>query len=284
LTGVANTHGKGQRSFGNKAFDWIFYPLIAFGVVGAASVASLYYSKFGNPAGTLNRFYAWSKSKLGPADILISFATGTILLTPIKLLEDKRAHIADWFDRMNTKYRGAPPVDHSKEKAEPKQSWASIWGGRAAIFGFVLVVDRLFSKHIDAACRTVGSWVQKHPAPPATATFPITSSLTTKGARLAWAGTFEGLYTAICAAGVYVFSRSIAGFLNKKKDHPHPDSSSAGSGHMHPSDESGMHGRAEVAGTAMRPSAESYKRQPVAAQSAHFSDRQTEVSGPILGH
>jgi|GEM_PF-5953389 len=233
---------KKHRSFGNKAFDAVFYTAIAFGVVLVWSAFALYAKAMGESGKGYKGFCEGVVEKTQKAlsilhihannpekqsqtaeqlgNVLISFGAGTFFLAPIKYFEDRRTQIAGYFDSLNERYFHAKPVDPASQKEEPKQSWFSIIGGRITVLATMLTIDMGIGKYSEKLAQNAGTllanaWQQLKPQ----ATTQNLAQVKTIG----WALTLETIYTAISAGLIYVSSRTIAksDWFGKKENPPH---------------------------------------------------------------
>lgn len=224
---------KKHRTVGNKIFDLLVYPSIAFGAVFAFSIWALHSTKFG--AGRAHDFFestnAYLANKLevlpffknmgaekragearNYASILISFATGTLLISPITFLEHRRHQISQCFDRL----LGIEPKDPSFYAPEPRQSWKSIYGGRAITFATVLglgtaVGEKRTNQITDKAVSFVEkNWKRFNPS--------ASEATLAKVRQWTEVSAFEAFYSALCAGLVYGISRGLARILNKEED------------------------------------------------------------------
>ena len=228
-----------ERSFGNKMFDGVFYPAIAFGVVFVASVYTVFATKFGKEGSGYKGFYeacvnttetilkkcadpakASSEKIRKDADyiatVLVSFSVGTVLTLPIKFFEDRRSKIADYFDKMHEKYFSAKPVDHASIKEEPKQSVGSILSGRLGALATVLAINGILGKYVNPIADKLSDAAEQHWKKRG-----ADSETVEKVKGLAWAVAFEGAYTAVGASLVYAISRIAATskIFDKKEVH-----------------------------------------------------------------
>jgi len=236
LTGIAppdgHHHGHLRRTWGNKIFDLAVWPTIAFGAVYGLSTwavkkisdkASFVSKEIYTPlAENLTRIIPLKEvEKANPAlkisaggenmaKILISFAVGTVLMAPIKLLEDRRGKVSHWID----KKLETVPSDPDHYAREPKQSWRSVLGGRLVTFLSVLGIGTAVGgertkKVENAASRFIqGQW-KKHINQEVSAEKLAEIDKWTK------ANAFEMFYTSLCAGMVYVLSRAFARKINK---------------------------------------------------------------------
>lgn len=221
---------KKHRTTGNKVFDLVVYPVFAFGVVLVASMKALNYVKYGagragfeNQAhGVANSLGKWSLFKNTEHDtlyhaanntgkVLVSFAVGTVLMAPIKLLEDKRTQISAWLDKV----LGSEPRNDQEFKDEPKQSWKSVLGGRAITFASVLGLSFLIG---DKRTKYVEDQVANRFTGGLAGAFPEINKDRLPGIKESTRNlTFELFYTALCATLVYTLSRIIARKDDEKK-------------------------------------------------------------------
>ena len=227
VSAAASSQEKKKRTFGNIVFDLVVWPTIAFGGVFIFSAWLLKVTKFGRSGagGFKDRYDGWVKSItewMGkqksfshlPADeiatkakhyvdVLISFAAGTILISPIKLFEDQRQSFAQAVDKLF----GTTPKDSSQYQEEPQQSWLSVLGGRVLTFGIILAVSTAFGRKIDQVLEAtskffVGGWKALNPA--------ASAKTVEKVSQWSFVTAFEGFYTAVTTTLLYFISRTIA--------------------------------------------------------------------------
>jgi hypothetical protein len=241
------------RTPGLKLFDVFLYPFLTNFVVFGISVAATYLTSHGADKGKngkllygkigeffhsrgewmVNKFQGMGMNR-NQADmskmVFFSFADGTLVAPLVKLFEDRREKIARAID---TKL-GVVPADPSVYDAEPKQSWASVIGGRLATAMIVVPTavaldktglnDKLFS---NPGLKT-GEWIAKKPK-----LAKYFGKLDLPG--LFKTSFFEAFYTSVCTAGLYFSSRFFAGIGAKKKpkethsqeDTPKPETNTA---------------------------------------------------------
>lgn len=224
---------KKHRTTGNKIFDLVVYPGIAFGLVMVACTKGLNYVKTGkgqqpfeeHVVGPLTSFYkkipiygnrpeaaihddANNHGKVG-----VSFLIGTFLMIPIKLLEDRRDQISKWFDKVFS----TEPKNMNDYKPEPKQSWKSVLGGRGITFLSVLGLSSIVG-----GSRT--EWVENQVSSrfagglQGVALGKIPEDRLEKIRHNTKFLTFELFYTALCTVMVYALSRLIASKDDKKHE------------------------------------------------------------------
>lgn len=138
---------------------------------------------------------------------------GTMLMYPLKKLEDHKGKVIRGIDRIFTKAKAAFGRDETeieridKEASfelldqEPKQSWATILRARFVGLGVALLILNLVgSKNNnaieDATSRLTSNLLKKH----------VNPELTHKVTKLA---TLDVLYSAVAAAGLYIDSHLI---------------------------------------------------------------------------
>jgi hypothetical protein len=218
------------RTSGNKVFDLLVYPSIAFGAVFTFSVWFVQQATHGtgwahNQFNKLKDFfenhYTASATKAsksldgipakarGTAMMLVSFLGGTALVMPIKWFEQYRSQFSHWYDEKFAKVHPDPKA----YEQEPVQSFSSIAAGRATTFGVVVGIDQIIGKRIDKITDSAGEyitqWRKKKPG--------ITAEKAAKAGQWAKVLSYEGFYTFVCATLLYIFSRGIAGFFNSKE-------------------------------------------------------------------
>lgn len=253
---------KQERTPGLKAFDIFLYPFLTNFGVFAMSVAATYLTTRGKDTidgtknsklvfGKFGKFMAergeWLDKKFETMGmgkrtaemsrtVFFSFADGTLLAPVVKLFEDKREKIGKGIDNA----LGTKPEDESVYKAEPKQSWLSVIGGRLATVAIVVPTaiglnnislkpkngipildasgkevkrnlnDLFFREQGEA----VGHYLEKKP-------FFKKHFSNYNLPALSRVVAFEAFYTSVCTAGLYFSSRFFARKLEKKeKDEP----------------------------------------------------------------
>lgn len=229
-------HEEKKRTTGLKLFDFLLYPVFTnIGVFGV-SVAATYLTTRGgdrNAAGQLiygktGQFFQkrgeWLVNKFKSAGmthsqadmgkmVFFSFLDGSLLAPFVKMFEDRREKIAKSIDDS----LGTTPEDLSVYKAEPKQTWLSVLGGRFATAAIVVPTavaldktglnERLFNKPGEQ----MGEWLAKKPG-----VKKFFGNLDVKElSRIAF---FEAFYTSVCTAGLYFSSRFIAKRGENKKN------------------------------------------------------------------
>lgn len=96
-------------------------------------------------------FRAKAKPLLGEAGaraaimLLFSFADGSLMAPVVKLFEDRRGKISQKLDAA----MGTTPTDKRIYDTEPKQSWASVLGGRATVVPIILTALVLLNQRIE---------------------------------------------------------------------------------------------------------------------------------------
>jgi hypothetical protein len=145
--------------------------------------------------------------------VFFSFLDGSLMAPLVKMFEDRREKIGRWID----KKCGTTPSDQDVYKAEPKQSWTSVLGGRAATAAIVVntavalnktgLNDKLF---IEPGIK-MGEWLKTKPkVAKAFGKYDV--------GELSKVSLFEAFYTSVCTAGLYFSSRLFARKLNKHKE------------------------------------------------------------------
>lgn len=226
------------RTPGLKLFDVFLYPILTNFSVFGISVAATYLTNRGgmkNANGELiyGKVGEWFESRGNAithtfqragmtheqADmskmVFFSFADGSLMAPAVKLLEDRRENIA----RRTDKFLGTEPDNDAVYKAEPKQSWSSVLGGRlltsAIVVPTAIAMDKSGMNHVlfHSTSKNVASYLGHHPE----LTQILGKSLDVP--ELAKVGVFEGFYTSVCTGGLYFSSRAIARV--KETLHPH---------------------------------------------------------------
>jgi hypothetical protein len=237
-----------KRTPGLKLFDVVLYPIITNLAVFGISVGATYLTSRGGDRtkegkliyGKVGEFFQkrgdWLMEKFkstgmthNQADmskmVFFSFLDGSIMAPFVKLVEDRREKIGKWFDDK----MGTTPENDDAYKAEPKQSWLSVLGGRFITAGIVVPTavaldkikpggislnDRMFNN----PGKSIGEWAAKKPS--------ITKWFGKLDVREIFrVSIFEAFYTSVCTAGLYVSSRFIARKTEKKpaaEDTPAP--------------------------------------------------------------
>lgn len=228
---------KQRRTAGLKLFDIILYPIFTNLAVFGISVGATYLTSKGNDHGKIGAFFQkrgdWLMSKFkkvgmshGQADmskmVFFSFLDGSIMAPFVKLLEDRREKIGQWFDdRMGTR-----PIDDGVYEAEPKHSWLSVLGGRfttaAIVVPTAVALDKikiaskdnpavkinLNDRMFNNPGAKLGEWMSKQPG--------IAKWFGKLDIReLSRIAAFELFYTSVCTAGLYFTSRRIARFTHR---------------------------------------------------------------------
>lgn len=234
------------RTFGLRAFDAALYPGITNVGVFLTSVAATYLTNKGGLRGAngelvygrLGEFFQkrgdWLRDKLTQtgmsheaADtakmVVFSFADGSLLAPVVKGFEDRREQIAHGIDRLV----GTEPEDMSVYRAEPKQSWGSVLGGRLiTAIPVVLTATTLEKTHLTFNGERnnlnhhlfykpgiqLGEWIKARPQIAKHFGRHDVSDIS----RVTF---FEAFYTSVCTAGLYLTSRFIA---SRTGDKPPP--------------------------------------------------------------
>jgi hypothetical protein len=218
---------KQPRTLGLRLFDIGLYPILTNFGVFVISVVATYLTSHGADHGKIGAWFQrrgdWMMKKFkkmgmshNQADmskmVFFSFADGTVLAPMVKLFEDRREKIAKRIDE----YLGTVPKDLSVYDAEPKQSWASVIGGRLATAAIVVptavALDKtgLNTTLFKHPGEKIGKWVASKPRLAKhfgglhiPALFGI--------------GIFEAFYTSVCTTGLYFSSRLFARWGEEKK-------------------------------------------------------------------
>lgn len=257
---------KPKRTTGLKLFDVFLYPILTNVAVFALSVGATYFSMHGKEAGKLiedkdgkmvpnatRKFGLFMSGRVewlgrqfnkvgitgektveAASMVTFSFVDGSIMAPFIKMLEDRREKIAKWID---TKL-GTKPKDESVYEAEPKQSWASVLGGRAVTAGIVVPTAYLLGNFGRKENGKIGRVTEKEKSfndlmfkdpgynfgeklgkkYPAQNAWIAEKLPGTNIAGLAKVGLFEAFYTSVCTAGLYVSSRFFARKGEERRD------------------------------------------------------------------
>jgi len=224
------------RTTGLWAFDALLYPILTNFVVFGISVYATYLTSKGgmkNAAGKplhgwwgemfhnrgngVVNFFKKTGMSHEQADVskmvFFSFVDGTAVAPMVKLLEDRREKIAKAID---DKLGTTPEDEIAAYKSEPKQSWFSVIAGRIAVLSIVVPTAYILGKMglndklFNDPGKKFGAWMAKKPN-----LAKHFGNLDIK--ELGRVGVFEGFYTSVCTAGLYVTSRFIARKTNKKK-------------------------------------------------------------------
>lgn len=150
--------------------------------------------------------------------VTFSFLDGSLMAPFVKLFEDRREDIGRSIDSA----LGTKPKDDSVYKAEPKQSWLSVLGGRLATVSIVVpvavILDRTKINGRDLNTimfqdpgLKLGKYISKE-WPKFTQRFAKYDV-----PELFKIGVFEAFYTSVCTAGLYFSSRFFAGAGSRKE-------------------------------------------------------------------
>lgn len=176
---------KPKRTLGLKLFDIGLYPLLSNFAVFAISVVFTFLTERGGDRrldgsrvyGGVGKFFqargVWLENQFKKTGmsaknanmgkiVAFSFIDGSIMAFPIKWLENHRENIAKSID----KTFGTLPEDNTPYDAEPKQSWGSVFGGRAITAGIVVPVAMALSKNFayrNIRAKSGEPWVGKEP-------------------------------------------------------------------------------------------------------------------------
>ncbi len=225
-----------KRTFGLRAFDAFLYPGVTNVGVFVISVFATYLTKkgssFGREGSDARAFGTWMQARgdglekfftnrfgMSPSAasnsrmVFWSFFDGSLLAPLVKKFEDNREEIAKTIDQV----AGTTPDDDSVYKAEPKQSWGSVLGGRlVTAIPVVLTAVQLEKKGADGLSLNekwltipgikLGNWFAK-----ANPTIAAKFSKETFH-DLSKVILFEAFYTSVCTTGLYITSRAIASF------------------------------------------------------------------------
>lgn len=241
------TPAPAKRSLGLRAFDVFLYPVVTNLGVFTVSVWATYMSTKKpsiNPGAFEKVMQArgtWLEQQFAKVGITgkraeefrivaFSFLDGSVLAPVVKLFEDRRTDIARSIDRNFS----SQPVDESEYASEPKQSWASVLGGRALTAGIVVPTALTLNKIKPKAWlgnnlndvlfnnpgKKLAAWVDgQEGVKGAIRSLPGLKNL--QVSELAKVSLFEAFYTSVCTAGLYFTSRGIARMQeNWKADRP----------------------------------------------------------------
>lgn len=213
---------KQRRTLGLKLFDILLYPFLNNFIVFGTSVAATYFTSRGNihggPIGRAlyrrgvetekfftNTFGMKPESAEMAKIVTWSFADGALLSPLVKVFEDRRERIGKWIDDK----LGTTPANLDVYESEPKQTWGSVIKGRIAAGAIVLPTAIIFdktginSKLFDKRGQQLGAWIEKHPG--------LASKFGPADIKeVSRIGIFEAVYTSICTAALYIFSRKFA--------------------------------------------------------------------------
>jgi hypothetical protein len=213
-----------HRSFGNKMFDAVVYPIVQWVGVWAGSIMLASIVK--NSKGGLNDVYNNTVNFLEPklqgfsdlshkitgntatskdwaSDVVmiqILGLGGTALLPITKFLEDRRDKISEYFDKMAGKQ-----VNQEEVKKEPKQSWFSLGVGRLIAIESTVVALAIVGPN---ALKWCGSKVGGLTAPLAMKLFPKADK--DKVRAFTDLAVFDLVLTGVSATVTYIFSRKAA--------------------------------------------------------------------------
>lgn len=229
-----------KRTFGNKMFDFIVYPAIAWVGVSALSVYMAHETSpnSGNNSFIFKKIRELNKSVLAmfeksvesgllkniikdksPENIerwseglsmygLLALG-GTMLMWPIKALEDNRKKLAAKLDSMF----GTTPQNQAEVAKEPKQSWFSVLSGR------VLSVGIGFSAFLAMGPKNAGNWSKACGAYFTDKWMKVFKNHNEANVK-SWmdVAAFDVIFTTITASVTYAFSRFIAKRNDKAQD------------------------------------------------------------------
>lgn len=172
--------------------------------------------------------------------VAFSFIDGSVMAPAVKVLEDHRESLAQKIDYV----LGTVPEDKTVYDAEPKQSWGSILMGRLSALAVVLPVavtlgkvgkdhnnqwgvkDKEIHKEGGKPFRDINAMWFREPGVKIgnklKENFPWISKRFTNTELLFRTTIFEGVYTSICTAGLYVGSRFFASHKDIAKLHHNP--------------------------------------------------------------
>jgi hypothetical protein len=135
-------------------------------------------------------------------------AGGTLLMGPIKWLEDNRQYLSAKID----KTLGTNPGECDHVAPEPKQTWYSVLSGRAAS---VAVAVSALSIMGPQRAGEISEWMGKHTANLWMKMRPKSNAQTVR--KWADLAAFDVLFTSITAMVTYAFSRVVAKRSDEKK-------------------------------------------------------------------
>ena len=147
--------------------------------------------------------------------VFFSFIDGSLMAPFVKMVEDRREKIGKWFDDK----MGTTPENDDAYKAEPKQSWLSVLGGRFVTAGIVIPTAVVLNEKKNGVSlndhmfnipgEKLAEWVASKPS--------ITKWFGKLDVREIFrVSIFEAFYTSVCTAGLYFSSRVIARKAEKK--------------------------------------------------------------------
>lgn len=248
------------RTFGLRAFDAFLYPGVTNVGVFAVSVFFTYLTNRGEHFGRdgssarwigeniFKKRGEWMKQSFMSAGlgeesannakmVFWSFIDGSLLSPFVKWFENDRTNIARSIDKL----AGTEPDDDSVYTAEPKQTWGSILGGRlVTAIPVVLTAVQLDKAGANGKSFNqklfyepgiqLGNWFAK--------TNPKIAAKFSKETfhELSKVTLFEVFYTSVCTTGLYVASRAIASFTDRRDKTPSmPSLAAPESSHSPPS-------------------------------------------------
>ncbi len=227
-----------KRTPGLKLFDVVLYPIVTNLAVFGISVGATYLTSRGGDRtkegkliyGKVGEFFQqrgdWLMGKfksMGMSHneakmskiVFFSFLDGSLMAPFVKMVEDRREKIGKWFDDK----MGTTPENDDAYKAEPKQSWLSVLGGRFVTAGIVIPTAMALSRKVDGVSlndrmfnnpgEKMAEWLAKKPA-----VVKFFGKLDVR--EIFSVSLFEAFYTSVCTAGLYVSSRFIARKTEKK--------------------------------------------------------------------
>jgi len=227
-----------KRTAGLKLFDFILYPVITNLTVFGISVGATYLTSRGGDRnhegkliyGKVGEFFQkrgdWLMDKFKSTGmthkdaemskiVFFSFIDGSLMAPFVKMVEDRREKIGKWFDDK----MGTTPENDDAYKAEPKQSWLSVLGGRFVTAGIVIPTAVVLNEKKNGVSlndhmfnipgEKLAEWVASKPS--------ITKWFGKLDVREIFrVSIFEAFYTSVCTAGLYFSSRVIARKAEKK--------------------------------------------------------------------
>jgi hypothetical protein len=230
-----------KRTVGLRLVDALVYPVINNFGVFAISVGATYLTEHGAKVGKdgsalravgewfnkrgirfkdgmKKHFNASEKTADMTKMVFFSFFDGTFVAPFVKILEDRREKMAEWFDdKLNTK-----PTDLSVYKAEPKQTWGSVGEGRLLTSAIIVPIAATLDQN-KVQGRTLNEWMFDVPSKHIAKWFDTHTNVKHRFPKLevpylSKTIVFEAFYTSVCTACLYFISRAIAKHTKANKE------------------------------------------------------------------
>lgn len=222
-------HKRHHRTLGLRLFDGSVYWLLVNTTVMGLSIVASYLTRNGPETGFFRKRgkdLVSGFEKIGMSEknakmsslVFWSFFDGTLIAPLVKLLEDRREKIAQWFDKIT----GHEPKDKSVYAEEPKQSWGSVLGGRIATAAIVITTAIALSRENEQGLsfndrnfhQRGQKWAKLVLDRPQLAKY---FSKIKNVPDLFGITVFEAVYTSICTGSLYFLSRIFADKIGDAK-------------------------------------------------------------------